>query len=63
MEHRGIEFSVLQSASPRGWRWTVEIPGRKPKSAVEHDRAGAIFRAQRAIDAALGAQQVTPTEQ
>jgi hypothetical protein len=57
MEYRGVEFTVLQSASPRGWRWTVEITGRKPKSAVVCDRAGAILHARRAIDAALGSPE------
>jgi len=63
MEYRGVEFTVLQSASPRGWRWTVEIAGRKPKSAIAHNRTGAILDAQRAIDAALGIQPVNaPSE-
>jgi len=62
MEYRGVEFTVLQSASPRGW--TVEITGRKPKSAIVCDRAGAILHARRAIDAALGSQPLNaPGEQ
>ena len=55
MEYRGVEFTVLQTLSPKGWKWTIELPGQKPKSGVVHDRAGAIVRAKRAIDTALGA--------
>jgi hypothetical protein len=57
MEYRGVEFTVLQTASPRGWRWTFELPGRKPRSGVVHDRAGAIINAKRAIDALLSTEQ------
>jgi hypothetical protein len=64
MEYRGVEFTVLQTANPKGWRWTVEMAGRKPKSGVVRDRAGAIINAKRAIDLVLGAQQTdASTEQ
>jgi hypothetical protein len=62
MEHRGVEFTVVQTANPTGWRWTVEIPGQKPRSGAVHDRAGAIANAKRAIDIALGAKPLSADE-
>jgi len=53
MEYRGVEFTVLQTLSPKGWKWTIELPGHKPKSGVTHDRADAIVHARRAIDISL----------
>jgi hypothetical protein len=62
MEHRGVEFTVVQTANPRGWRWTVEISGEKPRSSAVHDRADAIANAKRAIDTALRAKPLSTDE-
>lgn len=25
MQHKGINYTVVQTANPSGWRWTVEL--------------------------------------
>jgi hypothetical protein len=27
MESKGIQYSIVQTTSPRGWRWIVYLPG------------------------------------
>jgi hypothetical protein len=53
MEHNGIEYSVVQTTSPAGWRWTVRIAGRKPKPGVSHNRQMAVNAAKAAIENAI----------
>ncbi len=31
MEHRGIQYTVVQTANPTGWRWTVDLLRRSQK--------------------------------
>ncbi|MBR1090443.1 hypothetical protein JQ621_23500 [Bradyrhizobium manausense] len=49
MEHKGIEYTVVQTINPSGWKWSFERNGRSPKSGIAFDRAEAISAAQRAI--------------
>jgi hypothetical protein len=60
MEHRGIEYSVVQTASPTGWKWTARFPGRKPKTGHAFSRDRAIMAAKSAIDKAV---KVKPTDE
>ena len=53
MEHNGTEYSVVQTISPAGWRWTVRIPGRKPKTGLSHNRQMAANAAKAAIETAI----------
>jgi hypothetical protein len=50
MNHRGIEFSVVQAANPFGWVWTVRLPGNREKIGGSKTRPLAIARAQAFID-------------
>jgi hypothetical protein len=38
MEHNGTEYSVVQTASPTGWRLSVYFAGRKPKTSMSDNR-------------------------
>ncbi|MBB4373733.1 hypothetical protein GGD63_006561 [Bradyrhizobium sp. cir1] len=29
MEYRNLEYQVVQISSPTGWKWTVQVPGRR----------------------------------
>lgn len=61
MDHRGIEFSVVQSANPFGWVWTVHLPGDREKTGRSRSRLLAVERAHAMIDDAVadtGAAQV-----
>lgn len=49
MDHQGIEFTVVQTINPFGWKWSFEREGRTPKTGVAFSRAEAVAAATRAI--------------
>jgi hypothetical protein len=55
MKQREIEYQILQTANPTGWKWTVHMDQRRTKTGESSSRGSAIFSAIRAIDRALGA--------
>jgi hypothetical protein len=51
MEHKGVEYTVVQMAGGAGWRWEVRFDGGKTKSGVTPlSRAAAIMMAEYEID-------------
>jgi hypothetical protein len=56
MQHRGVEYEVVQTASPTGWKWSFQIPGKRIKTGRAVSRAVAIIFAQAAIDRAIKAK-------
>jgi hypothetical protein len=56
MEHRGIQYEVVQTASPSGWIWTLELDQGRTKTGVSFSKANAIFNAETAIDKVLDAK-------
>ena len=54
MEHRGIQYQVVQTASPTGWRWTVQLDDKRIRAGISFSKGNAIFQAVTAIDKALG---------
>ena len=52
MDHRGVEFMVVQSLSPRGWKWSVNL-GHKDVGGVQYDRESATRKAERYIDSLI----------
>jgi hypothetical protein len=50
MEYRGIEFSVVQSLSPKGWKWIIRLGDTEKLGGTQHDRRSAIARAKQFID-------------
>jgi hypothetical protein len=62
-QHQDIEYSVVQTANPTGWRWTVYIPGRlKPKSGRAFDRQTAVRLAEIVIDRAIKVKLTKPPQ-
>jgi hypothetical protein len=53
MEHRGIQYQVVETADPRGWKWTVQLSDGRIKTGVSFSRGHAVFYAMCAIDLAL----------
>jgi hypothetical protein len=52
MEHRGVEYRILQGIKPGDWKWSVETAtGTKSGSSDNKDEA--VIAAKRAIDNAL----------
>jgi hypothetical protein len=53
MEHRGVQYQVLETANPTGFIWTVYLKQNRTKIGVSFSKENAIFNAVRAIDKAL----------
>ena len=59
MEHRGINYSVVRTANPSGWRWTVDLPPpQRIRAGNTFSKTDAVLRAIAAIDK-LDPQPVT----
>jgi len=54
MEHKGVEYTAVRTASPSGWRWRFQLEGRREKAGIANSRPEAVFFACAAIDRALG---------
>jgi hypothetical protein len=52
MEYRGIEYTIVQTANPTGWKWTVHL-GKRAKTGTAFNRIAACRFAERTIDAYL----------
>jgi hypothetical protein len=55
MEHKGIPYTVVQTASPTGFKWTVELDANTTKTGVCSTRGNAISSAIRTIENFLDA--------
>lgn len=56
-EHQGIEYTIVQTINPSGWKWSFERHGRSPRTGIAFNRAEAIAAVRRAIDLLLREQQ------
>jgi hypothetical protein len=61
MQYREIEYQVVQTANPTGWKWTVQLDENRSRTGSGFNRTNAIGRAQRAIDKAL--EGIVPTSE
>jgi hypothetical protein len=50
MEHRGIQFQVVQTTSPTGWKWTVQLDSNRTRTGETISKAAAIYKAKSAIN-------------
>src|SRR3954451_25321107 len=51
VEHKGFRYSVVQTANPRGWRWTVELdPPRRSRTGESLSRTEGLRKALSVID-------------
>jgi hypothetical protein len=53
MEYQGIQYTVVQTINPFGWKWSFEREGRSPKTGIAFSRAEAIQAAEQAIGRSL----------
>ena len=56
MEHKGIQYQVLQTTNPTGFNWIVQLDENKTKTGVSNTKGDAILRAMRFIDRAIREQ-------
>jgi hypothetical protein len=57
MQYRNIQFSVVQTANPNGFKWTIGLDADRIRTGISHSMKVAILDAQRKIDKALKAQK------
>jgi 3,4-dihydroxy-2-butanone 4-phosphate synthase len=57
MEHRGVQYQIVQTANPTGFKWTVHIDASRTRTGVSATMKSAIIDAQRKIDKALMAKK------
>jgi hypothetical protein len=50
VEHKGVQYQVVESANPTGWKWTVQLADGRTITGVSFSRGHAIFYAINAID-------------
>ena len=50
MEYRGIQYTVVQTANPTGFKWTVHLAGGRTRIGQSSTRKAAIVEAKRKID-------------
>ena len=53
VEHKGVQYQVVETASPTGWKWTVQLADGRTITGVSFSRGHAIFYAINAIDKVL----------
>lgn len=62
MRYRDVEFEVVQTASPTGWKWTAHLGENRTRTGTsDHSRNHAVGLAHRAIDRAMAEQMGTGT--
>jgi hypothetical protein len=52
MIYRGVEYRLVQSIAPKGWRWSFEYAGRQRSGHKSH-REEAFVHLRRSIDQAI----------
>src|SRR5215467_9569570 len=52
MIYRGVEYRLVQSIAPKGWRWSFEYAGRQRTGHKSH-RDDAFTHLKRSIDQAI----------
>jgi len=53
MQHKDIQYCIVQTANPTGWKWTVQFDPNRTRSGVSYSMKAAILDAQRKIDKEL----------
>lgn len=57
MEYKNIQFDVIQTTNPYGWKWIVLLDANRTRTGVGLTRADAVLDAELAIDKALESRQ------
>lgn len=53
MQYKGIEYQVVLTANPTGWKWTVQLDATRTRSGTSYSMKSAVLEAQRRIDKEL----------
>jgi hypothetical protein len=56
MKYRGVEYLIVPTADPTGWKWVVYLDEVNSRTGFSPTREGAVFQARRIIEKALSAR-------
>jgi len=57
MEHKGVRYQVLRTASPNGWKWVAHVSHTKQITGFSRLKEMAVAAAKRAIEKALAVEK------
>jgi hypothetical protein len=57
MEYRTIQFEIVETTNPYGWKWIVFLDATRTRTGIGLTRADAVSDAEFAIDKALGSRR------
>ncbi len=60
MEYKGIQYQLVRTANPTGWKWTILFDDNRTKTGQQADRVEAIAKAERAIDQSIARLRRSP---
>jgi hypothetical protein len=58
MEHRGVEYALIQGLGRQVWKWSVSLDGDRSATGQAATKAEAAAQAERAIDRALALKKL-----
>ena len=53
MQYKGVQYRVVQTANPTGWKWTVQLDATRTRSGTSYSMKSAVLEAERKIDKEL----------
>jgi hypothetical protein len=53
MEHKGFQYSVVQTSNPTGWKWIVRLKDGRTRTGTAPNRAAAIRLSEIRIEKAV----------
>ena len=53
MEHRNVQFDVIEATNPCCWKWIVFLDANRMRTGIALTRADAVLDAELAIEKAL----------
>jgi hypothetical protein len=62
MEYRTVQFEVVETTNPYGWKWVVFLDATRTRTGIGLTRADAVSDAEFAIDKALDSRPRKPEE-
>jgi hypothetical protein len=57
MEYKTIQFEVVETTNPFGWKWVVFLDATRIRTGIGLTRADAVLDAELVIDKVLGSRQ------
>jgi hypothetical protein len=62
MYYKRYEYSVVQTTSPIGWKWTVHLDDKQTETGEVSDQQSGVLRSMAVIDRAIQAKLAKPKD-